>query len=544
MNRPRAGRRRPAASLTQLAVFLLCILASVIAGGAASRSTMAARPGREITPVSAFPPVAAPDPIVAALIDQVTTATLTRYVGDLSGEHAVTIRGAPYTIRTRRVDSQAAIQNATYYVGDHLAGLGLNVEYHEWDPKLTPNVIGELRGETEPQRIYMLMAHLDDVPASGAVAPGADDNASGVAVVLAAADILSQYRWGCTLRFALWNSKEVYLRGSAAYANRAANRGEDIAGSLNLDMIGWNTADSLPHMDLHATAAPASTLDLAGQLASVVDAYDLDLIPTVYPDGLTDSDHASFWDQGYPAVLITEDVFAAAGGSDLNPYYHTVNDLLARLDTAYLTEMAKLAVGGLAHMSGCLLTGELGGPVSAAHDGSAIGGASLTMTDAKGHTYIAVADATGSYAVMLPAATYTVTATAYGYLPAVAEDVSVSPSAVQMRALQLQAAPPAAPTLAGGLPADGFHLTWPHVSPNTAYHVYRSLAPYFPPTPTAEIGLVSLPFAATVSYGDAGSAAGDPAANHFYLVTGVTPGGQAAASNRVGEFDFRLTPGS
>ena len=86
-------------------------------------------------------------------------------------------------------------------------------------------MIGQITGETPLSPIFLIGAHLDDMPV-GPTAPGADDNASGSAAVLVAADILSQYQWGCTLRFAFWTGEEQGLLGSAAYAQRSHDSGK------------------------------------------------------------------------------------------------------------------------------------------------------------------------------------------------------------------------------------------------------------------------------------------------------------------------------
>jgi len=101
------------------------------------------------------------------------------------------------------------------------------------------NVIGQRTGTVNPNDVYVIGAHLDDMP-TGATAPGADDNASGSVATLIAADILSQYQWGCTLRFAFWTGEEQGLLGSSVYAARSKTNGETIKGYLNLDMVGYN----------------------------------------------------------------------------------------------------------------------------------------------------------------------------------------------------------------------------------------------------------------------------------------------------------------
>ena len=139
------------------------------------------------------------DPLVQGMIDQVTPVAAEQYVAQLSGETPVTVDGAPYTIATRHTGSGTPIAKATQFVSETMAGLGLAVEYHDWTKSgyTNRNVIGERAGITNPGDIYIIGAHLDDMPNSSP-APGADDNASGSAATLIAADILSQYQRGCT----------------------------------------------------------------------------------------------------------------------------------------------------------------------------------------------------------------------------------------------------------------------------------------------------------------------------------------------------------
>jgi Zn-dependent M28 family amino/carboxypeptidase len=276
-------------------------------------------------------------------------------VGGLSGAWPVEIRGQPFTITTRDTDSGPPIYKATLWAGDHLAELGLQVERHIWGSPSAPNVIGELQGETRPQDIFIIGAHLDDAPPDY-IAPGADDNASGSTAVLIAADILSHYRWGCTLRFALWTGEEQwtieepYAHGSQPYARRSRERGENIVGVLNLDMIGWNTEGTLPDLDLDANAEMSPTVQLAQLFMDVVEVYGLNLVPHIRPDSRGEGDYGSFWDHGYTAIMGIE-----YEPRDFNPHYHTRLDKLENLDMAYLTEFIKAGVGTFAHASGCLM---------------------------------------------------------------------------------------------------------------------------------------------------------------------------------------------
>jgi hypothetical protein len=193
----------------------------------------------------------------------------------------------------------------------------------------------------------MITAHLDDQP-SGLIAPGADDNASGSVATLIAADILSQYQWGCTLRFVLWTGEEQGFEGSEAYTDRASDRNENIVGVLNLDMIGHDGGGP-PNPRLFAKSTIPASIDIANLFVDVAQAYNIDLEPTVHIDGSTEelSGNQSFWNEGYAAILAIE--------GDLTPHYHKTSDTLANLNMEYYTEFVKASLGTFAHMTGCLI---------------------------------------------------------------------------------------------------------------------------------------------------------------------------------------------
>jgi hypothetical protein len=475
------------------------------------------------------------------MVDQVKQETARQYTGDLTGEWPATIRGSSYQIQTRETYSGAPIQQATYYVGDHMTELGVSVEYHDWGPDTAPNVIGQLTGASRPGDIYMITAHLDNL-SDDETAPGADDNASGAVAVLVAADVLSQFDWDCTLRFALWTGEEQGLLGSDKYAKRSLDNGEKIVGVLNLDMIAWNTPGSTPEIDLHAKSSMTRTVDLANQAASVVDTYDIALVPEVRTDGTGSSDHASFWKYKFDAILGIEDYYP--NGHDFSPYYHQTTDVLSTLDMGYFAEYVKLAVAETAHMAGCLTTGTLQGQISGSHDNSPIANAEVILQYATSRVYTLRTGAGGLYSQAVPPSSYSETASAYGYDTSTATGVLVSAGAWTTQDVVLSASAPAATNAAVALVMGEAGLTWSHVAPDTSYEVHRSTDPYF--TAVAGTWLATLeanhaPSAAeTLTYRDTGSGVGDASMNDFYLVLGMNAAGIAAVSNRAGEFDFSL----
>jgi len=395
-----------------------------LAGGELQQITLDPKPLYPPETGQVFPRTITPDPLIQYMMDQVTQDQVYQYDGDLSGEWPVIIGGSPYTIATRNTYSGEPIQKATQFFYEHLEALGMEMEYHEWGGSTYPNVIGEITGLTNPDDIYIICAHIDDMPSSG-LAPGADDNASGVVAVMMAADILSQYQWGCTLRFAAWTGEEQGLNGSQAYAQRSAGLGENIVGVLNLDMIAWDELWG-PDIDLHANDTMPPTLQLAQVFSDVVDVYNLNLIPQIVPDGTGASDHASFWQYGYTAILGIEDFYP--NYHDFNDYYHTSNDLLQYLNMPYFTDFVKASIGTFAHMSGCLIPAGLGaldGYVTAQGSGQPIEGATLTMADPFNHTFYTNTNSSGYYTRTLMANTYTVTASAFGYFSAVTPNVEI-----------------------------------------------------------------------------------------------------------------------
>jgi hypothetical protein len=283
---------------------------------------------------------------VAAIISEVTTSTLAYELAGLTGERPVTVAGSLYTITTRYSYETEAISMATRYAYEQFAGYGLDVAYHKyvWEDHPLRNVVAEKPGMVDPEEIYLITAHVDDLPA-GPLAPGADDNGSGSVAVLMAARLLAPYDLAHTVRFVLFTGEEQGLRGSAAYAADCAARGENIQGVVNLDMIAYNSDDE-PVIDLYGRTTVDGSLDLTGLFSDVVGIYGLNLVPERFSDRwpIGASDQWSFLEQGYPAFLAIEDL------DDSTPEYHQATDRLATLDLDYYADFARAAIATVAHL--------------------------------------------------------------------------------------------------------------------------------------------------------------------------------------------------
>jgi PKD repeat protein len=291
------------------------------------------------------------DAQVAEMIGKVTSTGLYNYVGNLSGVNPITIGGSTYTITTRNTNNTTWSPRATQYVYEFLQAQGLAVQYHNWSTTAGKrNVIATKTGTSAPTEIVLLTAHLDDMPSSGS-APGADDNASGSVGVMTAAEIMKQYQFERTIRFVLFTGEEQGLLGSAAYANQAYANGDNIVAVLNLDMIAWDSTGG-PVLRLHTRTSSnsgyAGDKAIADLFSDVVNTYSLSsaLTPTLTADGESASDHSSFWNKGYSALLAIED-----DSDDFCAYYHTSNDKLSTLNMTYYTNYAKAVIGTAAHLA-------------------------------------------------------------------------------------------------------------------------------------------------------------------------------------------------
>lgn len=338
--------------VTAIGVFLISLLALSINIPAAQNVVSPA-----VSQQAALPSFA-PSPAIQTMMAQVQQSTLYTYVGQLSGEIPVLVGGVPYSILSRNTISGDGIQKATQFAYEYLQSIGLSASYHYWSgcgnnrSISNRNVIGEKVGVTLPNEVVVIMAHLDSMPA-GSLSFGADDDASGSAGVLVAADILGRRKFQRTIRFILTTGEEQGLCGSQAYAAMARDRNENIVAVYNLDMIGWDS-DNRPTLRLHIRKPDrpgyADDLAIADVFAETVSTYGLNLIPIITADySYTDrnADQVPFWDYGYPATLAIEDT-----QDDFNKNnYHTLNDRLETLNLSYLTNYVRASVGTIAQLA-------------------------------------------------------------------------------------------------------------------------------------------------------------------------------------------------
>jgi hypothetical protein len=226
------------------------------------------------------------------------------------------------------------------YLYDTLSSFQLSVRYDPWRYKLRSgdNIEATIPGNGYDDTIVIVSAHYDSV----SISPGADDDGSGVAIVLAVADIMSKYTFNSTVRFVLFSGEEQGLLGSHKYVQQAYRTGEHIIADLQLDGVGYAvTTDDGSKIKHHSNNQSAWMVDISTGIASLYsDEIGLEVVRLPH---VTFSDHESFVKYHYDASYFYQYV--------LTPYYHTSEDTLEHLNMTYLTKVCKLTVGTLASIA-------------------------------------------------------------------------------------------------------------------------------------------------------------------------------------------------
>ena len=237
------------------------------------------------------------------------------------------------------------------YIRQQLGQWG-SVEIHTFEVrgKSCKNLILNLPGSVENQKInlppILIGAHYDGVV--GTVA--ADDNATGVAVLLEFARSFAEKPARYPLRLVAFDMEEYGLLGSADYAALLREQKQPLRLMISLEMLGYRDSTSgsqkypfplqlfYPNRgDFIALVGNLRTLGDLMSLSSSIQKVGINSQWLPAPNrGLLVpqtrlSDHAPFWDQGYPAIMVTDTAFMR------NPHYHKPSDTIATLDLDFLT---------------------------------------------------------------------------------------------------------------------------------------------------------------------------------------------------------------
>lgn len=280
-----------------------------------------------------------------------------------------------HQIGERSVYKYDKLDEAAKYITEQFRGFGYNVEFQNYNllGETVKNIIATSVGAERSAEIIIAGAHYDSC-----FNPGADDNASSIAGLLELARFISDKKTQRTIRFvAFVNEEPPFFKtrnmGSRVYAKALKARGEQIYAALILEMIGCysDKPNSQQYPPLFGLFYPnkGNFIGVVGNLQSrrlakrvVSDfknhsQFPIESVVTFgFVPGVDFSDHWSFWQEGYPAVMITDTGFYR------NPDYHSRSDTYEKLDydsmasvvrglSAVLIEMAGLNNPGLAKTS-------------------------------------------------------------------------------------------------------------------------------------------------------------------------------------------------
>jgi aminopeptidase YwaD len=278
-------------------------------------------------------------------IARITSADIQRRLDQIVGERS------PWSSATR-------LSAVEMYIEKEFSALGLRVESDPFSyrGRSFRNVLARTPARRAP--LVVLGAHFDSVEGS----PGADDNASGVAVLLEAARLLSAMKLNSEVLFCAFNLEELNMIGSSHLAKRLKSEGANIAGMVSLEMLGYT--DRRPGSQKYPAALSwlypdrADFIGVVGNWRSAallrsfaaglkkVEGLPVETLSVLGNGFLVPqarlSDHAPFWDAGYPALLLTDTAFMR------NPHYHSASDTIDTLDLDFMAKVCQGVVNAVA----------------------------------------------------------------------------------------------------------------------------------------------------------------------------------------------------
>lgn len=248
-----------------------------------------------------------------------------------------------------------------------------------------PSVILTVQGSELPDEVVVIGGHLDSISnASGGNdrhAPGADDDASGIATITEVIRVAMQGGWKPkrTVKFMGYAAEEVGLYGSKAIAQKFQADAVNVVGVLQLDMTNYNNGSPA---DMRIVT-DFSNAALKTFFAELFDHYlaPLGLVRGTDTCGYACSDHASWTAAGYPSAMMFE---AGNASGAYFPWIHSVNDTLANMDDS-AANSAKFAQFALAFLGELAKTHDDGAPgnVAPVADFSfSVDGLTASFTDA------------------------------------------------------------------------------------------------------------------------------------------------------------------
>ena len=250
------------------------------------------------------------------------------------------------TIGRRNSENYSGLQKAAKFLETELQNAGYEVrrQRYQIDGKDYNNLEVEIKGSDRPDQIILIGAHYD----SAALSPGANDNASGAAATLELAKYFANSKPARTLRFVEFVNEEPPFfwtdnMGSLVYAKAVKAKGETIMAMMSLESLGYysDRPNSQPYPAPLSLLYPSvgnfisfiGNVDSRKVVRTAIHDFRLKAkfpsegaaLPNAIP-GVGWSDHWSFWQMGYPAIMVTDTAIYR------DPHYHQIDDRPENLD--------------------------------------------------------------------------------------------------------------------------------------------------------------------------------------------------------------------
>ena len=248
------------------------------------------------------------------------------------------------------------------FIKKEFASYGLDTERDafSYGDRVFHNILARI-DQAASGPVTILGAHFDSVVGT----PGADDNASGVAVLLESARLLAQLNSADRVLFCAFNLEELNMIGSTAFARKLKAGGEKVAAMISLEMVGY--MDAKPGSQKLPPGLGRFYPD-RGDFIGVVGNWQSNALLQKFARGMREiaglqvetlsvpakgllvpavrlSDHAPFWDLGYPALMVTDTSFYR------NPHYHGATDTIDTLDLDFMAKVCAGVVRGIAGLA-------------------------------------------------------------------------------------------------------------------------------------------------------------------------------------------------
>ncbi len=298
-------------------------------------------------------------PSINDLLNQVSLDTLVKHVRLLSGEDSLCLDGEKYLIKNRSASPHSeTIEHriAAKYIVNTLRKYGHEAQEYKyprtynypsgtWTDTLR-NIIGIVPGRKYPDQKIILSAHYDTAVLTAdddqSLAPGADNNASGVAAVLEAARLLVHEWQDYSIMFIFWDWVEQNFLATEYFLGNDTTR-TDIMAMLNLQMLGYD-ADSSNILQVYCFGEPQH-LRLAELTVRINDLYQIGLeVDTVHRgNGVPTMD---FWYYNICPVNHFEQHW-----TNHNPNWMEVSDTIGAFNFDYFLKNAKLAIATTAEIA-------------------------------------------------------------------------------------------------------------------------------------------------------------------------------------------------